>query len=58
MSHMVCCLSDQAGVKFVAFFATLERNLGLVLADFAWQRFFLVAADVWRITDNEIAWWN
>jgi len=47
-------LHDEAGVDFVAFFAAVERDFRFVAADFARQRFFFVAADVGRITHDEV----
>jgi len=49
-------LGDQIGVKFVAFFATVERHLRLVVTDFAHQRFFFVASNVRRIAHDQIEW--
>lgn len=45
-------LGDKHGIKFVAFFASIESCCRLVVADFDWQRGSFAAADVRRIANN------
>src|SRR5437016_3922142 len=47
-------LSDETGVKFVAFFAAVESDFWFVIADFAHQRRCFAPADVRRIAHDEI----
>src|SRR6266850_2535318 len=47
-------LRDKLGVEFVAFFAAVERDLRLVIADFAHQRGGFAPADVGRIAYDQV----
>lgn len=47
-------LRDQVGVKFVPFFAAVEREFGFVVADFARKGGGFAVADIGRVGNNEV----
>ena len=47
-------LRDEIGVEFVAFFAAVERDFRLVIADFAHEGCGFAAADVGRVADDQV----
>ena len=52
--QMCRAFSNQAGVEFVALFATVESGFGFVIADFARERRGLASADVGRVGGDEV----